>query len=64
MSKQNNREMIGEIRFRMGAVPRGGAIDSLVWATELAYGYSRAVSEVRELVRSEADAATVMLLDG
>ena len=61
MSKQNNREMIGEIRFRMGAV---GAIDSLVWATELAYGYSRAVSEVRELVRSEADAATVMLLDG
>ena len=62
MSEQN-REMIGEIRVRMGTVPRGAGIDSLVWATELAYGYSCAVFEVRELVRSEADAATVMLLD-
>ncbi len=62
MSEQN-QALIDEIKGRMGAVPRGAIVDSLVWATELAYGYSCAVSDVRELVRSEADAASVILVD-
>ena len=60
---EQNREMIGEIRIRMGSLPRGTAIDSLALATELAYRYSWEVSEGRELVRCEADAKSVMLLD-
>ena len=61
MSEQN-QELIDEIRGRLDAVPRGAVIDSLAWATELAYGYSNAVSDIRKLVRSEASAARGVIL--
>jgi hypothetical protein len=63
MSEQQNREIMGDIKIHLGSLPRGAAIDSLALATEMAYRYSCEVSEVRKLVRWEADAARVVLLD-
>jgi hypothetical protein len=54
---EKNQELIDEIRGRVGTVPRGAVIDSLTWATELCSGDTNAVSDIRELVRLEADAA-------